>query len=153
MGKIAPVEKTIEVDRDPQTAFEFFTTRFGDWWPKATHSVGADSHGIVPERVLMEPGVGGHIYEVLPDGREFIWGRITVWETGTRLVFSWQIDKPDEQATEVEVTFTRLESGRTRVQLTHRNWENDPRGSTLRDNYDEGWDPVVAAYADLAASA
>lgn len=152
MAKIAAVEKTIEVDRDPQTAFDFFTARFGDWWPKATHSVGADSHGIVPDRVLMEPGVGGRIHEVLPDGREFSWGRVKVWEPGKRLVFSWQFDKPDEQATEVEVTFTRLESGRTRVHLVHRGWENDPNGAALREGYNEGWNPVVAAYAELAAS-
>lgn len=153
MARIEPVDKTVEVDRDPDTAFDFFTARFGDWWPKHTHSVGADSHGIVPDRVLMEPGVGGRLYEILPDGREFAWGRVKVWEPGKRLVFSWQLGKPDKLATEVEVTFTRQESGRTRVRLVHRNWENDPNGAALREGYHSGWDPVMAAYAALAAPA
>lgn len=153
MAEITPVEKTIEVNCDAGRAFEFFTARFGDWWPKQTHSVGADMHATVPDRVVMKAGVGGRIYEILPDGREFGWGKIRAWEPGKRLVFSWQFDKPDAQATEVEVTFTALDSLRTRVRLIHRGWENDPNGAALRAGYETGWDPVIAAYSGLTAAA
>lgn len=149
MSDTSPIEKTIEVDCNPAIAFAFFTERFGDWWPKQTHSIGADSHGTAPEKVLMEPQVGGRIYEVMPDGTEYGWGKICSWEAGSRIVFSWQFHKPDDQATEVEVRFTQVESGRTRIHLIHRNWANDPNGAALRKGYQVGWDPVLASFMAL----
>ena len=151
-AKITPVEKTIEVSRDAATAFEFFSASFDDWWPKQSHSVGADTHGIVPKHVRIEPGEGGRLYEILPDGREFVWGYIKAWQPGRRLVFSWQFDKPDDQATEIEINFTQLDSGHTRVHLIHRGWENDPNGAALRQNYNTGWDSVITAYVAYSSS-
>jgi hypothetical protein len=54
---------------------------------------------------------------------------------------------PDTDApTEIEVTFTP-EGGRTRVDLEHRNWEEAGSGAAqMRDNYDGGWDVVLAPF-------
>ncbi|GJL97252.1 MAG: hypothetical protein DHS20C06_10690 [Hyphobacterium sp.] len=142
--EIKPVEKSITVQRDAETAFRFFTECFDTWWPTETHSLGADRNGITPIKVAMEDGVDGRLYEVAADGTEQSWGRVRVWEPGKRLVFSWQFDKPDAQATEVDVCFTQLESGATRIDLIHSHWENDPKGAELREGYQSGWNPVLA---------
>jgi len=144
MTDIKPIEKSIKVQRDAAAAFRFFTASLDKWWPKETHSLGADRDGLTPAKVAMEDGVGGRLYEIAADGKEQSWGRIRVWEPGQRLVFSWQFDKPDSQATEVDVRFTQLESGATQIDLIHRHWENDPKGSDLREGYQSGWDPVLA---------
>ena len=143
-GKTAPIEKSITVDRNAERAFRFFTEQFDAWWPKETHSMGADRDGITPARLVMESGVGGRLFEVSADGTERFWGRIGIWEPGKRLVFSWGFDKPQEHRTEVEVKFTDLGDGGTRIDLTHRNWENDPKGAELREGYNKGWEPVLA---------
>lgn len=144
-SEIKPVEKTIIVNRDAQTAFRFYTRYLDVWWPKESHSLGADRDGVTPIRVSMEERTGGLIYEESADGTRRSWGKIRVWEPGQRLVHSWQFDKPDEQATEVEVLFTDLGNGQTRIDLTHRGWENDPNGAKLRDGYQSGWNPVIAS--------
>jgi uncharacterized protein YndB with AHSA1/START domain len=149
MTEIKPVEKSITVQRDAETAFRFFTQRLDAWWPKDTHSLSADRKGVTPAKVAMESGVGGRLYEVAADGVERSWGRIRVWEPGRRLVFSWQFDKPDAQATEVDVRFTQLKSGATQIDLIHRHWENDPHGAELRKGYQSGWDPVLAKLENI----
>ena len=143
-ARIAPVEKTLTVDRNAETAFRFFTGQLDVWWPKETHSLGADRDGITPTRVDMEAGVGGRLFETAADGTERFWGEIKVWEPGKRLVFSWGFDKPEEIHTEVEVVFTAISKKQTRIDLTHRGWEKDPDGASLREGYNHGWDPVVA---------
>ena len=144
MKTIKPVEKTITVNRDAEAAFRFYTKNFDAWWPKETHSLGADREGVPPARVAMDEKAGGQLYEVSADGTRRSWGTIRIWEPGKRLVHSWQFDKPDAQATEVEILFTDLGDGRTRIDLTHSGWENDPDGETLREGYHMGWDPVLA---------
>lgn len=143
--KLAPIEKTITVDRDADTAFRFFTQQFDAWWPKETHSIGADRHGITPAQVAIEEGVGGRIYETAADGTQASWGFIRVWEPGQRLAFSWGFDKPEDQHTEVEVIFTPTGDHQTRIDLSHRDWEKDPKGAELRPNYNKGWEPVMAS--------
>lgn len=152
MADITPIEKTIEVGASPQHAFEFFTARLGDWWPVHSHSIGASVHDTPPDHVIMEPQVGGRIYEVMADGTEHDWGKIRVWAPHSRLVFSWQFHKPDSQATEVQVHFASVGNGRTRVDLTHRHWDNDPNGKELREGYQSGWDPVLASYKSGVAA-
>ncbi|WP_420433476.1 SRPBCC domain-containing protein [Hyphobacterium sp.] len=142
---IAPVEKSVTVDKDAATAFRFFTEKFDAWWPKETHSLGADREGVTPARVVMESGIGGRLFEVAQDGTEHYWGTIGTWQPGERLIFSWGFDKPEAQRTEVEVVFTDLGGGRTRIDLTHRNWEKDPKGAELRKGYNNGWEPVMAS--------
>ena len=61
-----PVVKTVTVPGEPGWAFELFTNGIDGWWPKRTHSVAGDE----AERVAVEPGVGGRIYEVARDGVE-----------------------------------------------------------------------------------
>ena len=64
--RIAPVRKSIVVDATVEHAFRVFTERIGEWWPVTTHSV----HEERAETAVLEPRLGGSVYELWPGGRE-----------------------------------------------------------------------------------
>ena len=102
--KLEPINKTMTVARGQKETFEFFTARVNDWWPRRTHSIGGEKSA----RVDFEPRKGGRLFETLDDGTEKQWGKVLTWDAPDRLVFSWHLSRPEDQATEVEVTFTAL---------------------------------------------
>jgi uncharacterized protein YndB with AHSA1/START domain len=138
------IRKTVLVDFAPAEAFELFTTRVSSWWPTETHSYGGDA----VKEVVMEPFVGGLLYEVTAEGTA-PWGRITAWEPPHRLALEWLLVKcGDSACTEVEVRFSPEGPG-SRVELEHRGWERATGGSS-RANYDSGWDVVLAPFVESA---
>ena len=80
------IRKTVLVDFTPEEAFDLFTARIASWWPVRTHSYGGDD----VKDVVLEPGVGGRLYEVTADGEQD-WGKVLAWEPPTRLLLDWQI--------------------------------------------------------------
>ena len=138
--KLPPVVKSIVVARSVEDAFELYTRDIGKWWPTGTHSLGQAEVA----SVLMEPCTGGRIFERWKDGTEKLWGTISVWEKGQRVVHSWHVSTDPDHASEVEVRFAALGGNRTRVTLEHRNWEHmsGERAQATRDSYDNGWNGV-----------
>lgn len=150
---IEPVRKSIEVRCEPETAFRIFTSSLGEWWPVERHSVSA-MNGAKPISVMLEPHVGGQIYEITPDGRRENWARITQFEPGRRIALDWHVMAPENQATQVEVLFLPAAGG-TRVELVHSGWEIlGEEGARKRDSYDGGWVGVFeTAFARACATA
>ena len=145
VATIAPVRKTLSVNCSPERAFEVFTAEVGSWWPTKTHSIHKD--GVTG--VILEQHEGGEMYE-LAEGRREHWARVTAWEPPMRLVLAWHVNPDRAGPTEVEVTFTPEGAG-TRVVLEHRNWEAAGEGAeTMRDNYEGGWDVVLAPFVEKA---
>ena len=147
------VRREIAVDVDQATAFAVFTERLGQWWPLATHHIGAKP----AETAILEPFAGGRWFERSMDGTECDWGKVLVWEPPQRLVLSWQIGcqwSHDEQVdTEVEVLFVAQGAHRTRVVLEHRKLERyGDAAARMRDIFgsDGGWTGILRAYAALA---
>lgn len=135
-----PITKSLTVPRGQAETFAFYTERLDSWWPKRSHSVGQEK--VV--RVTLEPQAGGRIYEVQEDGTEVAWGWVRVWDAPRRVVHSWHPGRDEEQATEVEITFTALSAKATRVDLVHRHWERLGEGAeSLHGHYDGGWDFVL----------
>ena len=64
-----------------------------------THSYGGDD----VKNVVLEPRVGGRLYEVTDEGEQD-WGSVLAWEPPARLLLDWQIG--EACGTEVEVTFS-----------------------------------------------
>ena len=62
-------------------------------------------------RVVLEPWLGGRIFERTPDGAEIDWGEITAWEPPGRLAYLWHIRRDRADATDVEITFVPLGDG------------------------------------------
>src|SRR5437764_10536557 len=96
---------SLRVAATPQRAFEVFTREIGAWWrPNSLFRFTRNSPGVV----AFEPGVGGRFTEILPNGEVFEIGRITVWEPGAQLAFTWRQETfTPEQLTNVEVRFER----------------------------------------------
>ncbi|MFZ0519680.1 MAG: SRPBCC family protein [Candidatus Acidiferrales bacterium] len=150
----APVRKSITVKASAEHAFEVFTAGFDRWWPRSHHI------GMAPmRRSVMEGRVGGRCYSEQTDGTECDWGEITQWEPPRRFVMAWKINaqwqyEPDlQKSSEVEVRFTPLADGSTRVDLEHRNFERMGAGSeTMRGMVDSegGWGQLMQLFATEA---
>jgi uncharacterized protein YndB with AHSA1/START domain len=126
----------VEASRDQ--AFSVFTEDIGSWWPPDHHIL----DGELAEMVL-EPRVGGHVYDRGVDGTECRWARVLAYDPPERIVFSWDINLQWEietnpgKTSEVEVRFIAETPGRTRVELEHRHL----------DRHGPGWDGMAGAVA------
>ena len=141
-GSLEDIVKRIELKVPVDRAFAHFTKGMGEWWPLASHSLSGEA----ARTVVFEAHEGGRIFEIDGDGKEREWGCVLVCEVNARLVFSWVLEKPD-LATEVEVRFAPLGESSTQVTLIHRGWDKRPDGATWRENYLQGWEPVLAQFA------
>jgi Activator of Hsp90 ATPase homolog 1-like protein len=152
--QILSVHKSIEVRASVEQAFLAFTQQMHRWWPK-DHHIGSQPF----VQIVCEPRNTGRWYEVSADGSECQWGTVLLWEPPIRVRLSWHLDgdfrfDPDPQrASEVEVTFTSIVGGRTRLDLEHRHMErHGPSGERLRDAVDDpnGWTLVLGQYVTWA---
>jgi uncharacterized protein YndB with AHSA1/START domain len=152
--KIAPVRKSVTVKATIEHAFRVFTDGIDTWWLR-THHIGKSPM----KKVILEGRPGGRCYTEQIDETECNWGSVLVWEPPSRLVIAWQVT-PDWQfdpdrikASEVEVRFTDLRDGSTRVDLEHRCFERHGVGSAqMRDAVDQpgGWSGLIEAYSTAA---
>jgi uncharacterized protein YndB with AHSA1/START domain len=148
----APVRRSVVVKADIERAFAAFTGKIGSWWPRG-HSVGT-----TPQvDVVLEGRPGGRWYEVGADGSQCEWGKVLLWQPPQRLVLAWQLDanwKYDPTLlTEVEIVFTALVEGGTRVDLEHRHLERfGPGAAKVREAVDskEGWQGILESYVSIA---
>ncbi len=65
----APLRISFDVECPPEHAFMVWTTRIDTWWPR-DHTVTGNA-----DRVVLESGVGGRIFERTVGGVEHQWGR------------------------------------------------------------------------------
>jgi uncharacterized protein YndB with AHSA1/START domain len=133
------IVKTVVVDFAPPEAFDLFTTRIASWWPVRTHSYGGDQ----VKDVVLEPRVGGRLYEVT-DAGEQDWGNVRAWDPPNGFLLEWLIG--EACGTEVEVTFTEEGPG-SRVVLEHRGFG----AGDARENYAGGWDVVLGPFVESAS--
>lgn len=123
------VRTSILVDAPVERAFDVFVHEMASWWHPDHHIL----EGQVAEMVV-EPRVGGYIYDRGVDGSECRWARVLAYEPPQRVVFSWDISTDWKLETdlaktsEVEVRFTPEEAARTRVELEHRNLDRHGPG-------------------------
>jgi activator of HSP90 ATPase len=123
------------VPADPLQAFEVFTQEIALWWrPSGLFRVGSTGAG--DGRLAFEPD-RGRLITTFEDGTVFEIGRISVWEPGRRLAFTWrQSNFTAEQSTEVEVCFERA-GAETRISIEHRAWDTIPRRNAPRHGFPE----------------
>ena len=121
-----------------------------EWWDADKHLLTAP----IAEMVF-EPVVGGGIIDRGTDGSELRWATVRAWEPPRRVVFSWdvavqwQLETDPAKASEVEVTFTPVDAGHTRVVRCHRHLDRHGEGwQGMRDAVGSGWS--LAGYAAVA---
>ena len=149
----ARVSRSVLVEAPIETAFKAFTEQFDRIKPREHNLLRVE----IAETVL-EPRVGGYIYDRGVDGSVCRWARVLAYEPPRRLVFSWdispawQIESDVDRTSEVEVRFDAEGEKRTRVRLEHRNLDRHGDGwPTLRDGVagDGGWPSYLQRFAAL----
>ncbi len=140
---LPPIRRSVSVSWDPDAAFRRFTADFGKWWPSRSHSIG----GPLVKDIVLEPQVGGRIFEQHADGRRFQWGEIHVWDPPHRVQFTWHPAREASTAQDVDVRFV-AEGGGTRVELTARGWERwGDNASRAHRGYNIGWAYILNVWA------
>jgi uncharacterized protein YndB with AHSA1/START domain len=135
----SPLRIEFDVDCSAAHAFETWTSRIATWWP-SDHTVSGDPKAVV----VLEPRVGGRIYERSTLGLEHDWGTVTAWEPPRRLAYSWHLGRDPRDATDVEIRFVILDPGRARVEIEHRGWERlGERAESWRDRNRSGWEGLL----------
>jgi uncharacterized protein YndB with AHSA1/START domain len=143
---IEPLRLSYEIQCPADHAFEIWTARLSDWWPKG-HSVSGDPGTVV----VLEPRVGGRIFERTPDGTEIDWGEITQWDPPHRLGYLWHISRDRSDATDVELTFVDRGDGSTRLDIVHSGWERlGAGGQAYRQANTGGWNALIPNFVAAA---
>lgn len=147
---------SLRVAATPERAFSVFVHDIGTWWrPNELFRFTPRSPGIL----AFEPGPGGRFTESFADGETFEIGRITAWEPGVRLAFTWrQASFSPVQVTRVEVRFEPA-GAETRVTIEHFGWDTIPQDHVARHRFPnaiflrrhaEWWQVLLAAMAQAA---
>jgi uncharacterized protein YndB with AHSA1/START domain len=149
------VRAEVVVDLPPDRAFRLFFDDMASWWNPEHHIL----EGELAEMVV-EPRVGGHIYDRGTDGSECRWATVLAYEPPHRVALSWNIttdwklETDRAKASEVEVRFTPAGEGRTRVELEHRNLDRHGSGwEGMRDavGSPDGWQDGLERFDAYAA--
>jgi hypothetical protein len=144
---IEPLRLQVDVDCDVEHAFATWTERFSSWWPRA-HSVSGD-----PAAVVLEPWLGGRIFERTRGGTEIQWGVITVWDPPRRLAYQWHLRRPALEATDVEIRFVATERRSTRLEISQTGWERlGADAEPWRDANQGGWSGLLPRFVAACAT-
>ena len=139
-----PLRITFDLRCAAEHAFAVWTTRTSMWWP-ADHTVSGE-----PDvDVVIEPTVGGRIFERTPSGRESDWGEVTEWDPPRALGYRWHIGRGPEEATDVRIVFVDRGDGTSGVEIEHAGWDRfgtdaDPRKDANRI----GWSSLLPHFVE-----
>lgn len=141
-----PLRVEVDLACPVEHAFATWTTRFGDWWPRG-HTVSGD-----PEAVVLEPRLGGRIYERTPSG-EHDWGEITAWDPPNRIAYLWHIRRDRADATDVDIRFVATGEASSRLEITHTGWERlGAEAPAWRDANRAGWSGLLPHFVRACTS-
>jgi uncharacterized protein YndB with AHSA1/START domain len=141
-----PLRITFDVACPPARAFDLWTRQTSVWWPRS-HTVSGQPN----VEVVIEPGVGGRVFERTPAGEEHDWGRVTAWDPPIRLAYLWHLRQDRADATEVEIAFAATDQTGTTVSIDHRGWDAlGARGPDQRERNQHGWDRLLPHFKTAA---
>jgi hypothetical protein len=146
---VTPLQLSFEVACPAPHAFDTWTRRISAWWPADHTATGEDGLTIV-----LEPQLGGRIYQRDAAGTEIDWGEVTLWEPPSRLGYLWHLRRDRADATDVLVTFVPLSPVATRVEVLHTGWERlGADAARWRDANHGGWTTLLPHFAAEAIGA
>jgi DNA-binding transcriptional ArsR family regulator/uncharacterized protein YndB with AHSA1/START domain len=82
------IKLEVEIAAPPDKVWSSLTGGVGDWWPKQFYV------GTAPKRFLIEPKVGGRVFEDWGGGEGVLFATVVIWEEGRTL--SWAGDMSAE---------------------------------------------------------
>jgi uncharacterized protein YndB with AHSA1/START domain len=149
---------SLRVKATPAHAFEVFTREIHLWW---RHNDLFRFTPRSPGRLAFEPHAGGRFTETLANGKIFEIGKITAWEPGRRLAFTWrQASFAPDEITTVEVRFEPI-GDETRITIEHLGWDSVPQEHVARHGFPdaiflrrhgEWWQALLARLRDFTGS-
>lgn len=123
---------SLRVGATPAHAFDAFTREIHLWW---RHNDLFRFTPRSPGRLAFEPREGGSFTETLANGKVFEIGKITVWEPGRHLAFTWrQASFAPDQVTKVEIRFEPI-GEETRITVEHFGWDSVPQEHVARHGF------------------
>jgi uncharacterized protein YndB with AHSA1/START domain len=135
---LTPVVCTVEIDAPRERVFELFVTpeELVKWWPDAA---------------TFEARDGGRV-ELEFEGRGEVSGTVTTYDPPRALGFTWIRGVAPDIVTQVDVDFTDLAGGGTRVELRHSGWDAVPEELVpeWRAIHEAGWNHFLGCLRDLA---
>jgi uncharacterized protein YndB with AHSA1/START domain len=144
------VVRTIAANCSRAHAYATFTARIGEWWPAAFSASGVDLADVV-----IEPHVGGRVYEISKNGDEFTWGSVKAIQDGTAITMLWTLGVGAPNPTELDVRFAGDITGDLAdgdlvadVTLRHSGFVSDDDHGRFES--EGGWTDVLAAYKACA---
>ena len=131
---------SLRVAATPEEAFDIFTAEIAAWWqPSALFQLTPRGDGTLSFEEE------ARLITTLPNGKVFEIGRVTAWQRGQRLAFSWrQATFAPDQITHVDVRFEAV-GAETRVTVEHRGWDTIPQAHVARHGF-----PLSATQMRLA---
>lgn len=111
-----PIVLERALDRGAGEAFDAYTGRIAEWWDPR-YTANADTLA----SVTIEPRVGGRVFATHDDLGDDVWGEVTAWEPGRRLVHTFTLAQDPEHPSEVEVEFAPERTG-SRMRFQHGGW-------------------------------
>jgi hypothetical protein len=126
-------------------AFDLYAQRIGSWWPSRF-----TAHGDGLETIIIEPAIGGRVYERGHDGSVCDWGVVRSYEAGSELVHSFHLAQDAQHPSEVAVHFTGAPAG-CHMRFEHRGWTADNVHERRKfESAGGGWDVVLGSFVELA---
>lgn len=145
-GELPPVVRTLAANCSRAHAYAIFTARIGEWWPAAFSASGVDLADVV-----IEPRVGGRVYEISKSGDQFTWGAVKAIQDGTAITMVWTLGVRAPDPTEVDVRFAGDITGDVadgdlvaNVTLRHSGFVSDDDHGRFESA--GGWAEVLSAY-------
>jgi hypothetical protein len=137
-----PIRVDFTVGCTAAEAFDTWTRKISIWWP-VQHTRSRDRG----TTVVIEPRVGGRMFERTSTGEELHWGSVTVWDRPERFGYRWHITSPPDEATEVEVRFAEIADGTTRITILHSGFDRlGAKGPPRRDANLRYWETLIPAF-------
>ena len=141
-----PLRMTFDVACPAGHAFSVWTARISTWWPR-DHTISGNA-----PQIVLQPSVGGRIYERAANGTEHEWGEVTAWQPPDRLAYLWYLGREPSDATEVEIRFTATGTRTTRVDITHHGWQRlGADAGPWRDRNQAAWQSLLPHYLTAIA--
>lgn len=146
MTTIEPITISLELACSADHAFDTFTQKTEVWWPRE-HTVSADPKA----DIVLEPKLGGRLFERTSAGEVHEWGEITTWEPKRRFCYTWHIHWDASDATDIEITFTDTGGASSRVDIVHSGWERlGGDGERWVKRNRAGWDGILPDFKAAA---
>jgi len=137
-----PIRVSLALRCPPDHAFDTYARRIGEWWdPRYT----ADADTFTG--VTIEPRVGGRVVEHHGDGRDVVWGTVTVWQPGRILAYTSSLAQAPGHPTRIELAFAPDDDDGAVVLFQHGGWDED--NAADHDKFSD-WPQILERFTALA---